>query len=100
MNTENTSSQADCIALPQQLDFAHCTELRLAIEASRGQPLALDAHQVEFLGGAGAELLLATRAEWVGRDLAFELKQPSDDFLKGMERLGLPHDCLLERGSA
>lgn len=100
MTTQNTSPQADCIALPQQLDYAHCTELRLAIEASRGQPLALDAHHVEFLGGAGAELLLATRAEWTARDLAFELKQPSEEFLKGMERLGLPHDCLLERGSA
>ncbi len=100
MNTENSPPQADCIALPQQLDYAHCTELRLAIEASRGQPLALDAHHVEFLGGAAAELLLATRAEWMARELPFELKQPSDDFLKGLERLGLPQSCLLERGTA
>ncbi|MBO9398242.1 STAS domain-containing protein [Shimia sp. R9_1] len=100
MNTANSSPQPDCIALPQQLDFAHCSELRQAIEASRGQPLALDALHVEFLGGAGAELLLATRAEWAARGLAFEVKQPSDDFLKGMERLGLPHSSLLERGNA
>jgi anti-anti-sigma regulatory factor len=62
--------------------------------------LALDALHVEFLGGAGAELLLATHAEWSARGLAFEIKQPSDDFLKGMERLGLPHSCLLEKGNA
>ncbi len=97
---QNTPTQPDCIALPPRLDFAHCTELRLSIEASRGQPLSLDAGQVEFLGGAGAELLLSARAEWQARNLTFQLIEPSDDFLKGMDRLGLPHSELFERNPA
>lgn len=88
--------KSDCIDLPVHLDLTTCAPLRQEIEAMRGQPISLNAHQVDFLGAAGAELLLAAQAEWRASDLTFDLTQPSEGFLAGMDQLGLPHSTLIE----
>ena len=95
-----TSETEPMIRLPVRLGHAEAQALRPEIEAQRDQPLCLHAGEVEFLGAAGVELLLAARAEWRGKGIAFSLDAPSDGFLGGLDRLGLPHSALIEEESA
>ena len=84
------------IEMPARLDHAAALALRPEIETARDQSLKLDASKVDYLGGAGVELLLAVRAEWLGKDQDFAIDDPSEGFLQGMDRLGIPLGILTE----
>ncbi|QGX99691.1 STAS domain-containing protein [Roseovarius faecimaris] len=91
-----TDANAECtIGLPVRLDLAAVADLRAGIESARDHALCLEADKVEFLGGAGAELLLAAQAEWQAHALAFSIAQPTAQFLTGLDRLGIPHSELI-----
>lgn len=96
MTKKQNTSNSECIDLPVHLDLTTCAPLRQEIEARRGQPITLKALEVNFLGAAGVELLLAAQAEWKASQIAFDLVEPSENFLAGMDLLGLPHSTLIE----
>lgn len=86
------------IGLPCRMDHAGVDRLRKDIESARGDALCLQAGAVEFLGGAGLELLLAARAEWQANALDFFISDPSRSFLEGLDRLGIPRSELVNEG--
>ena len=96
MSSSSDATSLAEIGLPARLDHAAALALRTEIETARGQPLTLHAAAVDYLGGAGAELLLAAQAEWRGKDLPFVIGAPSEGFLQGMDRLGIPQTTLIE----
>lgn len=95
---EQTSDAAH-IDLPKTLDHAHATALRPQIEAVRGTPVSLNAAGCDFLGGAGAELLLAAHAEWQDAGVDFTVVSPSEKFVAGADCLGLQHSALFQEVS-
>lgn len=82
-------TDAGQIDLPKTLDHAHATALRSQIEAHRGMAVSLNANACDFLGGAGAELLLAAHAEWTDTGNAFTIHSMSEKFAAGVTCLGL-----------
>lgn len=87
------------IDLPKTLDHAHATALRLQIEAQRGGALTLYAQTCDFIGGAGAELLLAAQAEWIDAGHEFKVEGMSEKFVAGVVTLGLQHSTLFQEVS-
>lgn len=87
----NLHDQDDFISmiLPKKLDHEASQALRAEILDHQGQNLALSAAHVEFLGGAGAELILATRAAWDAQDCDMTVVSPSAAFQKAALQLGL-----------
>lgn len=88
------------IALPGRLDLGSSKQVRTEIEAARGSPLMLKAGAVEFVGAAGAEILLAAHAEWAASGLDFQVTEQSESLTKGLSQLGLAQTFLTEKGNA
>lgn len=98
MSLKTKANLEGTIRLPKRLDYAAAETLRKDIAAARGSALCLQADEVEFLGGAGAELLLAVRAEWQNNVHSFSVSNPSNGFLEGLDRLGIQHSELVNEG--
>lgn len=80
----------DQLDLPGHLDTEASGVLRDALKARRGGDLALDASKVSFVGGACFQVLLAARRSWRSDGHALIFDGVSEDFDRGMTRLGLP----------
>ncbi len=91
-----TGAAAPAIPLPPRLDLATGDRLRGALAAARGGAIRLDASGVDFLGGAGLEILLAARAEWRASGQSFTIANPSPEFTEGLRLLGLCPADLME----
>ncbi|MGK7651870.1 MULTISPECIES: STAS domain-containing protein [unclassified Roseovarius] len=99
--TETANSVDDAsLDLPERLDFAACETLAASFAARRGAALHLRAGKVGFLGALAAEILLRARLEWQADGTAFDLADPSPDFLRGLALLGIPRHALLQEDSA
>lgn len=89
--------------LPQQMTAPHVTALQEALlcEAQSDQPVQLDAHNVEFLGAAGAQLLLALGKHLEISGRGYEVTRPSEAFIQHLRVLGLESHIPLtkEQGS-
>ena len=74
--------------LDARLTADQAGSLREALLSHRGAPLALDAGEVERLGGPCFQVLAAARKTWAadGQDLTF--LQPSPAFAAGLAVLG------------
>ena len=99
--TETANSVDDAsIDLPERLDFAACETLAASFETRRGTALRLRAGNVGFLGALAAEILVRARMEWQADGTAFDLVDPSPDFLRGLTLLGVPRHALIQEDTA
>jgi chemotaxis protein CheX len=71
--------------LASVLDLRAAKPLWADIHAARGQPLEVDASQVERLGGLCLQVLLAAQAQWRVDGLAFSIANPSPAFADGVK---------------
>ena len=75
--------------LPWILDLNAAEPLRQALLAARGRPLALDASQVERIGGLCLQVLLAAEAMWAADAQAFVIENRSTAFEDALRVFGL-----------
>lgn len=81
--------------LQANLDIGAAAPLKRSLLAARGKPLALDAGEVERLGGLCLQVLLAARAMWAADGHDFKVVQPSQAFTEGV-RLMAARDLIQE----
>jgi len=84
--------------LPANLDFSAAKPLFEGLMALRGQPLAVDAAEVERFGAPCAQVLLAAKAAWAADGVAFEISAPSPAFASAASIMGFDHN--LERSGS
>ena len=98
MSDQQNEADAGLTLLPERMDHAACFALRPEIEKHLGKDLRFSAANVDFVGGAGAELLLAAQADCAIRGLSFEIQSPSEAFQSGLGQLGLTDAFLSIKG--
>jgi chemotaxis protein CheX len=74
--------------LPSVLDLRAATPLRSEILSARGTPLALDASDVEHLGGLCLQIILAAAKSWRADGLEFQVVNPTPAFVDSLKLLG------------
>jgi chemotaxis protein CheX len=79
--------------LLRNLDFAAARPLWQELRQLRGAPLALDASEVERLGGLCLQVLLAASAEWRAAGLEFRIEAPSQAFVTALKTMGADLGC-------
>lgn len=89
MTAQSDDSSTAFIELPAKLDSSACQDFEAKLRAASGKPVTINAGESKFLGGIGAELLLAASAECRASDQAFTVQTPSNEFTAGLELLGL-----------
>lgn len=62
------------------------------LHASSGQPVALDASEVEFIGARDLQLLISAKHQWEIDNQRFVVTSPSDAFQDGLKTLGVADD--------
>ena len=77
--------------LPQILDLAATAPLASSLLGARGEPLHLDASEVERLGGLCLQVLLAAQVQWRADGVEFSIVNSSAAFAEGV-RLMAAHD--------
>lgn len=70
------------------LDSLETESLASELAPQRGHSLTLDAGQVTFLGALALQLLIAAHRQWNADGKAFEIMNPSDEFIDGIALLG------------
>ena len=88
------------VRLPPALDARVAEALTQDILALRGQPVRLDASDVERVGGLGLQVLLSARLTWRSDGLGFALINPSEAFQADCALLGAPALAELSQGTA
>ena len=76
------------LRLDEELDLSAAAPLKVALQARRGEALALDASAVQRLGGLCLQVLLAAAEAWRADELALEITEPSEAFSKAVRQLG------------
>jgi chemotaxis protein CheX len=71
--------------LPSILDLGAATPLWSSLCAQRGQPLAVDASDVERLGGLCLQVLLAAKAQWGADGAEFSIVNASAQFTDALQ---------------
>lgn len=89
-------SEPQILHLPPQLDFEGARWLHSTLSEAQGQPVRINAEKVSFVGGLAAQILLSAQLEWKNMNIGFSVKNPSDGFCAGIERLGLAETIVLE----
>lgn len=64
------------------LDYGAAAPLRDALLSLRGQPLAIDASEVERLGALCLQVLLSAKSTWASDKCDFRIVDPSAGFLE------------------
>ena len=88
------------LILKQRLDSAAAASLRDALAASGAEDIALDASEVEVLGGLCLELLMCASQVARATGQAFAIANPSEAFADNLARFGLTPDALAAGGAA
>lgn len=83
--------------LPQVLDLGAATPLWSGFCDARGQPLHLDASEVERIGGLCLQVLLAAQAQWRADGVEFSIVNPSAAFADSV-RLMAANDLVAQEG--
>lgn len=76
------------LKLDPRLTTEQAAPLRDSLLSQRGGPLALDAGEVERLGGLCFQVLAAARKTWAADGHALTFAQPSPAFTAGLALLG------------
>ncbi len=79
--------------LAKVLDLAAAATLRDELSQFRGRSAVLDASDVQRLGTQCAQVLLSARRTWLAERQTFEIKNASEAFSEGLNRLGV-HEML------
>ena len=74
--------------LQSSLDVAAASGLWSDLYLKRGAPIVLDASEVERLGAACLQVLLAAAAHWRRVGLEFRVVDPSPAFLEALRIMG------------
>ena len=77
------------MTLPDELDIRAAPPLAAALLAARGADLALDASQVERVGGQCIQVLLSAAATWSADGRALSVEHPSAAFIDAVRIAGL-----------
>lgn len=77
------------LVLPARLDLTVARTLTRSLRDRAGAPLALDASQVELLGGLGLQVLLAAAREWGRRGARLTLAARSEAFDAALVQFGV-----------
>lgn len=75
--------------LPEHLDLTFAAPLRAHLAALTGQPLTIDASNVERLGGLCLQVLLAAGIAWGQQGDELRVLNPSDAFNNSMKIMGI-----------
>ena len=78
------------VKLDPTLDIGAADRLHVDLLALRGRPLALDASDVQRLGGLCLQVLLSARATWRADDRPIALTTPSAAFEQAWAAFGAP----------
>lgn len=75
--------------LPENLDLTFAAPLRAHLAALLGQPLTIDASNVQRLGGLCMQVLLAAGIAWGQQGDELRVLNPSDTFISSMKQMGI-----------
>ena len=81
--------EAQVFRLPEHLDLTFASPLRAHLAALIGQPLTIDASNVQRLGGLCLQVLLATGIAWAQQEDELRILNPSDAFINSMKLMGI-----------
>jgi chemotaxis protein CheX len=79
---------AEVLVLDSSLGLKAAAPLKAALIERRGQPLELDASNVQRLGGLCLQVLLAARRIWAHDHQPLTIKAPSDAFEEALRLFG------------
>ncbi len=83
---EDTSA---IVRLAKVLDLAAAAALKEELAQCRGRSAVIDASDVQRLGTQCAQVLLSARRTWLAESQTFEIKNASEAFSEGLNRLGV-----------
>jgi chemotaxis protein CheX len=83
------------LQLPNILDVKAASALQQQFLNRRGNPLQVDASQVERLGGLCLQVLLAAQAAWAADGETLSYEGPSPELLAGLDVFGVKPDALI-----
>ena len=86
------------MTLPARLDLTAARRLMRDFRDRSGDPLTVDASQVDLLGGLCLQVLLAAVQDWRRRDVPLRYDPRSPAFLSALEQFGLS-PASLEHGA-
>jgi len=75
--------------LPEHLDLTFAAPLRAHLAALIGQPLFIDAANVQRLGGLCLQVLLAAGVAWGHQGDELRVINPSEAFMSAMKLVGI-----------
>ncbi len=81
------------LRLAKVLDLAAAAALKEDFVQLRGRSAVVDASDVQRLGTQCAQVLLSARRAWLAESQTFEIKDASEAFSEGLNRLGV-HEML------
>lgn len=87
---ENTTA---ALRLSKVLDLAAAATLKDDLAQFRGSAAVIDASDVQRLGTQCAQVLLSAQRTWLAENQTFEIKDASEAFREGLNRLGV-HEML------
>jgi chemotaxis protein CheX len=77
------------ITLPDELDIKAAGPLAAELLAARGKDLALNASQIERVGGQCLQVLLSAAATWACDGAELTIQEPSPAFVDAIQTAGL-----------
>ena len=81
---------SDAIVLAPVLDMNAAEPLKAELLAKRGQPVTLDASNVERLGGLCLQVLLSAKKTWSADGADLKIEPRSDGFSEQWAAFGAP----------
>lgn len=82
------ASSAISLKLRPVLDLTAAEPLKFELLALRGQPVSIDASEVERIGGLCLQVLMSAHKTWSQEDVPFSVGAASSNFEDGMSQLG------------
>lgn len=79
----------ESVTLPNELDIKAAGPLAAELLAARGKDLALNASQIERVGGQCLQVLLSAAATWAADGAELTIEEPSPTFVDAIQTAGL-----------
>lgn len=79
----------ESVTLPNELDIKAAGPLAAELLAARGKDLALNASQIERVGGQCLQVLLSAAATWAADGAELTIEEPSLAFVDAIQTAGL-----------